>query len=360
VNVLPAPVLSVNSGTVCAGETFVLVPSGATTYTFSSGNATVTPLSNTVYSVSGTDGNGCISSVTGSVNVLPTPVLSVNSGTVCAGETFVLAPSGATTYTFSSGSATVNLQSSGLINVSGTGTNGCVGSATSTLTVHQLPIVSVNSGSICNGTVFTILPTGASTYTFSNGTNVVSPAPGNYTYTVTGTDLNGCISPPATSSLTVNANPSLSILNANATICQGESLLLTASGANTYTWNDGSNSSANNVSPQATAVFSVTGISSEGCSATAQAVVFVSICTGINLLQAEQSSVTAYPNPFQPFLMISSPDERPVRIYDAQGRIVFAGTLSKGNNLVPSADWSPGIYLIRTGGNEKGFLMIRQ
>jgi hypothetical protein len=88
-----------------------MYPSGAITYTYLNGGPIVTPISTSNYSLIGTNSNGCVSSnpkiVTVTVNTL-TPNVTVNSGSICLGNTFFLTPSGADTYTYSSISNWVN------------------------------------------------------------------------------------------------------------------------------------------------------------------------------------------------------------------------------------------------------------
>jgi hypothetical protein len=69
-SVNPLPTITVNSGTVCVGNSFTITPSGANTYTYSSGNAIITPIvaATTNYTVSGTNGNGCVNTTTVSVD----------------------------------------------------------------------------------------------------------------------------------------------------------------------------------------------------------------------------------------------------------------------------------------------------
>src|SRR4029079_8686048 len=95
----PAPVVTVNSETICSGQTATLTatpsaPGG--TYTWSPGgqstqSITVSPTVTTTYSVSYTL-PGCPSGATasGTVTVSPAPVLTVNSETICSGQTATL------------------------------------------------------------------------------------------------------------------------------------------------------------------------------------------------------------------------------------------------------------------------------
>lgn len=89
--------------------------------------------------------------------------------------------------------------------------------AISQITVYANPTISVNSGSICLGDVFTISPSGADSYTISGGSATVSPA-ANTVYSVTGISTAGCpATNTVTSSLTVAPLPTLSA--SNGTIC---------------------------------------------------------------------------------------------------------------------------------------------
>jgi hypothetical protein len=83
--------------------------------------------------------------------------------------------------------------------------SGCIQTATTQVSaVNALPTVAVNSGSICSGNNFTIIPSGASTYTIQGGSANVTPT-ANASYTVIGTSTAGCVSAnTATSNITVN------------------------------------------------------------------------------------------------------------------------------------------------------------
>ena len=84
---------------------------------------------------------------------------------------------------------------------------------------------------------------------------------GSYLITYTDTD-----SATATFNLTVNALPTVIVSVSAGTICNGESTILTASGASTYVWNDGNTDNPRTVSPTTTTLFTATGTDSNGCS----------------------------------------------------------------------------------------------
>jgi len=264
VNVNPNPIITVNSGAICAGQNFTITPNGANTYTIQGGNAVVSPSGNTTYTVAGTSAAGCVSQAftTSSVTVNANPTITVNSGAICAGQNFTINPTGASSYSIQGGNAVVSPSANTTYTVRGTNAAGCVSQAfaTTSLTVNANPSITVNSGAICAGQSFTILPAGATTYTIQGGNAVVSPS-GNSTYTVAGTSAAGCVSQAfTTSSVTVNANPTITV-NSGA-ICAGQAFTINPSGANTYTI-QGANAV---VSPSANSTYTVMGTNTlTGC-----------------------------------------------------------------------------------------------
>ena len=197
------------------------------------------PNSSNVYTVTTTNGS-CSLINTHSITVATPIVLSVNSPTICNGNSITLTTSGALTYLWNDGttmsSKNVNPNNTTIYTVTGYDTYGCNVTKSATVTVNTSPTISVNSSTICSGSSAVLTVSGANTYTWSNGSNsnsiTVSPT-SNTTYNVIGTS-NGCNSSVVTSSVTVNNSPTISVNS--PTICSGNSTILTVSGANTYTW----------------------------------------------------------------------------------------------------------------------------
>lgn len=264
-----APVVSISSAsTACAGSSVTLTASGASLYNWNNAGAgpgiTVTPTITSTYSVTGYAVTGCMATAAKTITVHPTPTVSVNNGSICSGQVFTINPAGASTYTYSSGSQTVSPAASTSYSVSGANGFGCVGSAVSSVTVNQLPVITVNSGSVCAGQTFTMIPAGANTYTFSNGSSTITPA-ANTSYTVIGTDSHGCTSNAgAVSSVTVNALPSVTAIQ-NSTVCAGSSSTLSAAGASTYSWTTGAATASITVTPVTSTTYTVTGTDLNNC-----------------------------------------------------------------------------------------------
>ncbi|MCC6369727.1 MAG: T9SS type A sorting domain-containing protein [Bacteroidia bacterium] len=272
ITVNPNPTISVNSGSICSGNTFTIIPSGAASYTFSSGSSTVAPTVNTNYTLTGSSAQGCTNSAISSVTVNAIPTINVNSGVICSGNTFTIIPGGAVSYTFSNGSNTVIPLNTSSYTVTGTSASGCTNTAISNVTVNTTPTITVSGGAVCPGGSFTLNPSGAATYTYSSGTPVVTPT-STSVYTITGTSLQGCGSAPAFATVVYTNNLAVNIISSN-TVCSGQSILLTANGASTYTWNTGVISATIALTPTTNMSYSVVG-SSGSCSNSAATTVTV-------------------------------------------------------------------------------------
>ena len=289
----PSPVISAgNDQTVCSGATVTLAGSGATSYSWSnniSNGVPFTATSTTTYTVTGTNGNGCVNTAQMTVIVNTLPVVTAGSNqSVCPGTAVTLNGSGALFYSWDNGinnglpftpSATTTYT------VTGTASNGCSNTAQVQVTVNALPTISAGSNqAICLGTAITLSGSGAVSYSWNNNvSNGVAFTPtATTTYTLTGTDANGCSN---TAQTTVTVNPIPTVTGGQDVMsCTGETVVLSGQGANTYTWSNGVQNGQGFV-PTATGVYSVSGVDSSGCTGTDQVTVYVN--------SASSSTVTA-------------------------------------------------------------------
>ena len=114
---------------------------------------------------------------------------------------------------------------------------------------------------------------GAGTFSSTTGLVFISTTTGEVdidastvgSYLITYTDTDAAT---ATFNLTINALPTVIVSVSAGTICNGESTILTASGASTYVWNDGNTDNPRTVSPTTTTTFTATGTDSNGCTNT--------------------------------------------------------------------------------------------
>ena len=279
---------SANAGSdtaICLGFSAMLNAAGGNSYHWSNGansaSNSVSPFLTTIYSVTATDVNGCID--TDSVTVVVNQNTSAFAGmdtAVCVGFPAIFIASGGNTYHWSNGvntaDITVTPDSTTIYSVIVTDANGCIDSDSVTVTIYPNTLNVSNDTSVCLGHSSTLFATGGNTYHWSNGidsaTNIVSPVLTTI-YSVTVTDLNGCIECDSVTVL-VNQNTSANAGN-DTSICLGLSALLNATGGTTFHWNNGVNAAYNSVFPVSTAIYSVTATDNNGCSDTDSVIVTV-------------------------------------------------------------------------------------
>jgi hypothetical protein len=345
---------------VCSGKpaTFYTPPAyAANFYTLTSpGNGfafsysntiTISPLTSGVFTLVAGNACGASPQQTLFVNVTPSPTLVLNSGAVCPGQSFTIVASGASTYTYSSGPI-ITPSSTNSYTVAGTNTLGCSNYSVTTITVNPNPVITVNSGSICLGQSFTINAAGAFTYTYSSGTNIIAPA-SNTVVNVTGTSAFGCVSSnTATSTVFVNPLPALNVVSTNPQICAGEAATLHVSGAVSYSWDSGVSGDSLVISPGISTTYTISGTDANGCTSSATFFQGVDACLGISQTSSglQQGGFKLYPNPAEEIIYIELGAMAQVRIVNTIGQYLFSETLRPGVQLINTADWAKGIYLI--------------
>lgn len=253
----PPPTVSVNSTSICAGQSVTLTATPSTaggTYLWSNGattpTITVTPNATTSYSV--TYSNNGTASGSGTVTVNPVP--SINGGqdqTVCAGASVTLNGTGGVSYTWDNGitnGVAFVANATTTYTVTGTNANGCTNTDQVTVTVNAAPTVNaINSQTLCAGasaSAVTFSGTAGATYSWVNSNTSIGLAasgtgniavftasnatanPITGTITVTPTQA-GCTGTPQTYTYTVNPNPTIT---GNNPLCVGATLQLTGSG----------------------------------------------------------------------------------------------------------------------------------
>jgi hypothetical protein len=339
-----------------------LSPAGALSYTFSSGSAVVSPTANTVYTITGSSGPGCVGNATASIFVSLLPYINVNSGTICAGNSFSIVPAGADSYSISGGSSVVHPATSSSYTVWATRLSGCPGtaSAISHVSVYALPVVTAAGGSVCPGAQFTIAPTGADSYSYSGGSALVSPVVSS-TYSVYGSSANGCMSAsPAIVKVTVFSPENIPITTENK-ICAGNDAVLIATGAESYTWSTGLQSSSITVNAVDGKAYAVKGIDARGCLATGSLTLKAEDCTSLSGSEGE-IALNLYPNPNQGEFRIDVPQDSKMLVYNLGGFLLRSGYLVKGSNPVSLKGMPMGLYVIQivTGNKKHGIKVILQ
>lgn len=305
--VKPLPTVTINSGnpvTICNLSSVNLTAAGASTYVWNTGgtNATinVSPGINTTYSVTGTNTSGCTDNATVNVTVNPVPVANATNaanGSGCNGDTINLTSSGGSSYSWTGpNSFTSGLQNpviinattamSGIYTVTVTNSFNCSSTDTAQVLIFQTPqSVAVSNASACIGDTLFLAAAGTGTinwYSDSTLTNLVQGNSSTYIPTVPpGTSVtyyvvaesNGCTSPTASATATLNSFPAAIATNAAVGLmCTGNTLYLISSGGITFSWtgpNSFSSTQQNiailNSTTALSGVYTVTATDANGC-----------------------------------------------------------------------------------------------
>lgn len=255
------PVISTPDVIVCNNETTVIAAAdpilGSNPYTYSWDNGVTTqsqtvPTADATYIVTVTDRYSCSGTDTCEVITKPVPTATVTPATdlICSGEatdfqitsnltgtTFDWTVSGTGTTGSSNGTGNTiaqTLTTTGTTNGSATYSitpelDGCFGTpVTSTVTVSALPVLTFNpaAATICNGDTQSITVSGADTYDWSpatglnttSGNTVLASPTSSETYTVTGTNVDGCESVNSVN-ITVNPVPQIQVTPTQQSFC---------------------------------------------------------------------------------------------------------------------------------------------
>ncbi len=353
--------------TFCTGNTLTLTASavGVSTYTWNNGVTSPTviaastasiissPSTALVYTVTGSNGS-CSNTKTVSVNPVITPTITLNSSaaSICTGGSATLSANGASTYSWNTSATTSSIIVSPVIptNYTVTGYNGaCSTSSTTNVGITTTITISAtsNTNSVCSGSSATLTSNGASTYTWSTGANTASVSvnpTSNTNYTVSGNS--GSCFGTTTISLNVNPNPTVAIVSSSSLICVGETASITVSGANSYTWDTGSNNSVITVTPAANTTYTVIGNSALGCSNTSTFTQSVSACLGLNEIKDQNLKISVYPNPNNGEFKLIVPNKGSYSIVNAIGQIVNTFEAEENLQMISINGLVDGIYFV--------------
>jgi gliding motility-associated-like protein len=250
--------------TICSGYNISLHASGADHYQWSPistlnidsiSDPVASPTTSTTYYVAGTNKSGCSGIDSVVVKVLPQPTIKIMSDTsICAGSSIVLRTSSSDIITFSWSPNSTLSNSTGsnpiatptiTTNYTVTAGNGfCFVHDSITIDLLEPPLVAISKDTtICGSAQAQLYAAGGVSYIWNPDTGLSSPnipdpvasptTTTKYTVHVTGTTT--CV---ATDSVVVSvkSKPAFAVSPQNPEVCLGDSLLLTASGGDTYYW----------------------------------------------------------------------------------------------------------------------------
>ncbi len=247
------------------------------------------------------------------VNVIVNPLPLANASnaagsTYCSGDSISLVSSGGSGYSWSGpagfSSTTQNpvispatVTMAGTYTVTVTTSNGCVSTDTTSLLVNQTPpepTVSAVASTICEGDnlLLSSSSTGAGSFSWTGPdgflSGVQNPTIPSATLLASGTYIviassSGCLSNPASITVTVNPNPVATASVISDTICSGNSINLSSGGGGTYAWTGPGAFSSSTQNPViGVSTISNNGtytviVSNAGCSDTASVSVIVNL-----------------------------------------------------------------------------------
>jgi len=328
----------------CAQPTISVTATGGVSYSWSDGlgnaaAATITQAGD--YTVTVTASNGCVdteSIIVTNDGSAPAIGITNNTGTTvldCNNTSISLTATGGTNYTWDNGlgaGASVVVTEPGSYTVTSTGGNGCVGTASITLTQDTIsPVAGIlnNSGTqvlTCLQNNISVTATGGGSYSWSNGLggNASATITSAGTYTVTVTSSNGCSD---TESITISDDGSLpqpaisSNIASNTLDCINGSITLTGGGVGAYSWSNGAINlgSGNSIIVSDPGIYTLTVTSSNGCFASTSITVTEDIAVSAAIVEDA------------PFIDCNNPDV----ILTASGGVSYVWTNGLGN--APSA-----------------------
>lgn len=250
ITVNPKPIALITppgADTICQGDSVVLAASGGDNFQWSGGEVTdsIVVFLAGAYFVTAFNDCGSDTSSAVDITVISPPVASLfpgDSASFCQGDSVTLTASGGNSYSWSTGSnsPSIAVQAAGTYDVTVSNTCGS-GSGSIVVSVRPLPAAAISSDTtgICEGDSVLLTASGGELYEWSTGDSsqaIYATQQGNYTVTIS----NSCGSSAASAGITVELPPAPVITpSGNLSICMGDSVMLTVSGGDAYSWPDG-------------------------------------------------------------------------------------------------------------------------
>ncbi len=247
---------------VCSGTSTSLSGSGGVSYVWSPttyldnpllANPTCTPLSDITYTLSVTNGSGCIDVDIVTVSLAPAVIADAGDAiTICSGESATLSATGGVEYLWSPAFFLDDITIANPIctplfdvnyTVIVTDANGCIGTDVVAVTVSSTNFLSVSDDAgVCAGGSINLLATGGVSYSWSPSTylndatisNPICTPLSDITYYVTSISASGCVD---IDTININIVPA-EFVNAgeDVEVCAGSSVTLNATGGAIFNW----------------------------------------------------------------------------------------------------------------------------
>lgn len=383
--------ISTSDSVLCLGESTTLTAAGGDSFVWSDGSTnistTVSPTSSGYYSVTGTYMGTCYAtdSIYITVNQPPAILLDASPPAVCMGDSASLIAQGGVFYSWNSlpdtvGSVIVAPLSTTTYSVTGTDTNGCSNNAQVTLTVNDLPTITLHASPEdgCEDLFVQFYadvtpPAAVYNWSFSDGVTSTSATPtrtfsipGKYDATLDAITADGCEDKKTESSIVdvyelpvsnfIADTPSVTMDNPVVNFVDMSTL------AANYFWVFGDYSSTSNYSNEANPSHTFSGpgdyivwqtvYSQDGCSDSSYTVVHVELNMAFYIPNAfSPFNEDGINDVFQPYGIGIGLEEGTysMLIFNRWGRLVFqSDDIDYGwNGKIDGSMAAPGVYSYR-------------
>lgn len=368
---------SCNGGSDGAIAVDVSGGAGGNTYSWNNGAGTsedATGLSANTYTLTVTDANDCVSSLTQEVTepaVLTATIVTSDASCGVSDGSATVTPTGGTagyTYSWSTGgtNATENGVPSGAISVIVTDSKFCTFTANDVVNSPNAPVVSLNS--VTNVDCFGAFTgsididvtggSGSNTYSWTNGagTNEDAISLGAGSYTVTVTDIANCTA-VLTQEITEGSQMVVTADITNVTGVNDGAIDLTVSGGDgsfSFAWGNGLPATEDQ-SGLAAGTYTVTITDGNGCPIDTS---FTLNDLGINETTTIESSI--YPNPTNGWLNVELNESNvTLNVVNAFGQIVMNTKTTGKVTQLDLSGFTKGIYMVQMT-NESGHKSIKK
>lgn len=162
--------------------------------------------------------------------------------------------------------------------------------------------------------------------------------------------------------LVLTSTPEVTISGGDVTIRKGETVRLTASGADSYLWSSGETSAIIDVYPTETTTYTVTGFNGN-CSATASTTITVDGTIGIKDNAMSDYGIILYPNPAHNELTVEGAETSRIVVIDITGKTLIDKATNGNRNTIDISALNNGIYFLQAtdnNGNRKTMKFIKK
>ena len=365
--------VTVTDEEICLGESFTLTGEGLGTITWDGGVVNGEPFTPdasgvVTYTASSDDGGDCGFSIDIEVLALPEVTASVDEEEICAGESITLTGGGAESYAWdmdvTDGEEFTPEAGEYTYTVTGTDASGCENTAEVAVTVNDLPEVAATATDeeICLGESVTLNGEGATSYVWDaeeDGVEFTPTETGTTTYTVEGTDDNGCVN-EASIDITVYEELEITYTTTDEILGSDGNIDITVTGGNptyTFDWdNDGTGDfdDDEDLAGLTCGTYVVVVMCDAGCTATET----IEVGCQVGIEELNGLAVAVYPNPASDIVTITLDGTFNYELTTINGDVVLKGNGSNTEEIALD-ELAGGMYMINIyAGNQSTVIKL--